>query len=70
MPPRLVPGPVKPAGYRPHGKPGLVPESMARQFPNSPFAVDVSQAADQFGLRAANFEDLLNNIIPGSVYSP
>lgn len=47
-----------------------VPESMARQFPNSPFAVDVNQAADQFGLRAANFEDLLNNIIPGSGYSP
>jgi hypothetical protein len=47
-----------------------VPESMARQFPNSPFAVDVNQAADQFGLRSANFEDLLSNIIPGSGYSP
>ena len=47
-----------------------VPESFARQFPNSPFAVDVNQAADQFGLRAANFLDLLRNIIPGSGSSP
>ena len=28
-----------------------VPESMARQFPNSPIQVDVTKAADQFGLR-------------------
>jgi RHS repeat-associated protein len=47
-----------------------VPESLARQFPDSPVVVDVNQAADQFGLRAANFEDLLNNIIPGSGFAP
>jgi hypothetical protein len=39
---------------------------MARQFPDSPFAVDVNQAPDQFGLRAAQFEDLLAHIVPGS----
>jgi hypothetical protein len=43
-----------------------VPESMARQFPGSPLVVDVNQAVDQFGLRAAQFGDLLANIIPGS----
>jgi filamentous hemagglutinin len=47
-----------------------VPESLARQFPGSPFSVDVNQAADQFGLRAASFEELLNNILPGSGYAP
>jgi hypothetical protein len=43
---------------------------MARQFPNNPLVADVNQAADQFGLRAAIFEELVNNIIPGSGYSP
>jgi RHS repeat-associated protein len=47
-----------------------VPESMARQFPDSPFAVDGSKATDQFGLRAGNFDELLRNIVPGSGYLP
>jgi hypothetical protein len=55
-----------PSSYVDALRESAVPESLARQFPNSPFAVDVNQAADQFGLRAANFGDLLNNIIPGS----
>jgi hypothetical protein len=43
-----------------------VPERLARRFPDRPFAVDVNQAADQFGLRPANFSELMSNIIPGS----
>jgi len=55
-----------PSSYVDALRESAVAESLARQFPNSPFVVDVNQAADQFGLRAANFGDLLNNIIPGS----
>jgi hypothetical protein len=43
-----------------------VPKELAQQFPNLPIIVDVTKAADQFGLRAAQFEDLVKNIIPGS----
>lgn len=43
-----------------------VPESMARQFPGSPFRVDVNQAPCQFGIRVNLFPDLLANIVPGS----
>ncbi|HEY4176751.1 MAG TPA: SpvB/TcaC N-terminal domain-containing protein [Kofleriaceae bacterium] len=43
-----------------------VPESMARQFPNSPLAVDVTRAANQFGLRPAQIEALERAIVPGS----
>lgn len=59
-----------PSSYVDELRASAVPESMARQFPDSPFAVDVNQAADQFGLRAANFDDLLFNIVPGSGYAP
>lgn len=48
----------------------MVPESLARQFPTSPSVVDTTKAADQFGLRSANFGDLLNNIVPGSELAP
>jgi hypothetical protein len=43
-----------------------VPESMARSFPDSPFALDVNQAADQFGIRPDGIPDLLDNVVPGS----
>lgn len=59
-----------PSSYVDELRGSAVPESLARQFPDSPFVVDVSKAADQFGLRAANFGELLGNIIPGSGYSP
>lgn len=43
-----------------------VPESMARQFPNSPIVVDPTKAADQFGIRAAQVEELQKRIIQGT----
>jgi filamentous hemagglutinin len=43
-----------------------VPESMARQFPNAPLVVDVTKAANQFGLRPAQIEALKRAIIQGS----
>ena len=43
-----------------------VPESMARQFPNSPIQVDVTKAPDQFGLRPAQTDALRGAIIQGS----
>jgi hypothetical protein len=55
-----------PSSYVDELRASAVPESPARQFPDNPFVVDVNQAEDQFGLRAGSFEDLLNNIIPGS----
>jgi hypothetical protein len=55
-----------PTSYVDELRASAVPESMARQFPDSPFAVDVNQAPDQFGLRAALFDNLLAHIIPGS----
>ncbi|WP_248817404.1 RHS repeat-associated core domain-containing protein [Frankia sp. AgB32] len=55
-----------PTSYVDELRAAAVPESMMRQFPGSPLVVDVNQAVDQFGLRAAHFDDLLDNIIPGS----
>jgi filamentous hemagglutinin len=43
-----------------------VPEAMARQFPNSPLVVDMTKAANQFGLRPSHIEALERAIIPGS----
>jgi hypothetical protein len=43
-----------------------VPESMARQFPESPLVVDPTKAPDQFGLRRNQIETLKNSIIQGS----
>jgi hypothetical protein len=43
-----------------------VPKELAQQSPNLPIIVDATKAADQFGLRAAQFEDLVKNIKPGS----
>lgn len=42
-----------------------VPEKMARQFPESPL-ISRDPFPDQFGLRAQQFGELLQNIIPGS----
>lgn len=43
-----------------------VPESMARQYPGRPLIVDVTKAADQFGLRPEQIEALRRAIIQGS----
>jgi filamentous hemagglutinin len=43
-----------------------VPEALARQFPNSPLLVDTTKAANQFGLRAPQIEELKKFIIQGS----
>jgi RHS repeat-associated protein len=43
-----------------------VPESLARQFPESPFVVDITKAADQFGLRVPQIKQLRDVIIQGS----
>ncbi|MDZ4115331.1 MAG: RHS repeat-associated core domain-containing protein, partial [Xanthomonadaceae bacterium] len=43
-----------------------VPENLARQFPNSPLAVDATKATNQFGLRPAQIEELRKVIIQGS----
>jgi filamentous hemagglutinin len=47
-----------------------VPEQFSRQFPNAPLVVDVTKAADQYGLRPEQIENLLDYIIQGtgSVY--
>ena len=42
-----------------------VPESGAKQFPGSPL-ISRDPYPDQFGLRAQQFDELLQNIIPGS----
>ena len=39
-------------------KAAAVPESMAKQFPNSPLIVDPTKAANQFGLRPEQIEAL------------
>jgi hypothetical protein len=59
-----------PASYVESLRSSAVPESEAAQFPNSPIAVDINQAADQYGLRPANFAELQGNIISGSGYEP
>ena len=43
-----------------------VPESMARQFPNSPLLVDPTMAPNQFGLRADQIQALQNAIVQGT----
>ncbi|WP_445175696.1 hypothetical protein, partial [Microcoleus sp.] len=43
-----------------------VPESLARQFPTSPFLVDTTKAANQFGLRAPQIQSLNSSIVQGS----
>jgi hypothetical protein len=43
-----------------------VPERLARQFPENPFIVDLTKAADQFGLRLPQIEKLRGAIIQGS----
>jgi RHS repeat-associated protein len=43
-----------------------VPQRLGRQFPGAPQAVDATRAADQFGIPASMFDELLNNIVPGT----
>jgi filamentous hemagglutinin len=43
-----------------------VPESMAKQFPNSPIVVDITKAANQFGLRGEWLQRIQDAIIQGS----
>jgi len=43
-----------------------VPEQLAREFPGSPIVVDITKAADQFGLRWEQIEQLIEVIIQGS----
>jgi filamentous hemagglutinin len=42
------------------------PEALARQNPGKPFVVDITKAADQFGLRPEQIEALRRAIIQGS----
>jgi len=44
-----------------------VAQRVGRQFPGSPQRVDEARAADQFGIPSSLFDDLLKNIVPGSV---
>jgi RHS repeat-associated protein len=55
-----------PSSYVDELRRSAVPEFMAKSSPGSPLVVDVHRAPDQFGLRAIHFQDLLDNIIPGS----
>ena len=43
-----------------------VPESLARQFPTSPFLVDTTKAANQFGLRVPQIQSLNSSIVQGT----
>ena len=43
-----------------------VPQRAGRQFPNSPQLVDPRRAPDQFGIPSSMFDELLENIVPGS----
>lgn len=43
-----------------------VPEQLAREFPNAPLVVDISKAADQYGLRPEQIEQILDFILPNS----
>ena len=43
-----------------------VDESLAGQFPGRPLIVDTTKAADQFGLRAAQIEELRKAILQGT----
>ena len=46
-----------------------VPQRVGRQFPGRPQAVDATRAPDQFGIPSSMFDDLLNNIVPGTFRS-
>lgn len=46
-----------------------VPQSIDRQFAGRPQIVDPTRAADQFGIPASMFNELLNNIVPGTFHS-
>jgi hypothetical protein len=59
-----------PRSYVEHLRLNAVPESLANRFPDRPFVVDATKAADQFGLRPAHFRELMDNIIPGSGAAP
>lgn len=43
-----------------------VPESLAKYYPYAPIKVDLSKAADQFGLRKEQIEALMREIVQGS----
>ena len=43
-----------------------VPESMAKQFPNSPLLVDPTKAPNQFGLRPDQIKMLQDAVIQGT----
>ena len=47
-------------------KNSAVPESMARQYPNSPILVDPTKAANQFGLPSNQINFLQNEILKGT----
>jgi hypothetical protein len=55
-----------PSSYVDMLRASAVRERLASMYPDSPLVVDVTKAADQFGLRASHFPDLLGNIIPGN----
>jgi RHS repeat-associated protein len=44
-----------------------VGQNVGRQFPGRPQVVDATRAADQFGIPAGMFDELLRNVVPGSV---
>jgi hypothetical protein len=46
-----------------------VPQRVGRQFPGRPQLVDPTRAPDQFGIPSSMFDDLLNNIVPGTFRS-
>src|SRR5690606_29750887 len=43
-----------------------VPEELAREFPQAPLIVDITKAADQFGLRREQIDQLIEVIIQGT----
>ena len=43
-----------------------VPEQLARQFPDAPIVVDVTRAANQFGLRLEQIKQLMEAVVQGS----
>lgn len=43
-----------------------VDQRVGRQFPGRPQFVDPTRAADQFGIPSSMFDELLQNIIPGT----
>ena len=55
-----------PADFLDQIRSSAVPEQLAREFPNAPIAVDITKAADQYGLRPEQIEQLIAAIIQGS----